>query len=79
MTKSVWKGDQISIVNKMKKTAIITDVAIPGTKEQLTRKRRRLKSIRISEEIQLPWNIKKIDVIPVVLGPYGSVTKNRKF
>ena len=35
----VERRPNIVIVNKMKKTAIITDVAIPGTKEQLTRKK----------------------------------------
>ena len=39
-------------------------------------KSRRLKSIRISKEIQILWNLKKIDVIPVVLGALWSVTKN---
>ena len=34
----------------MEKTAIIIDVAIPGNKRIMTRKRRRLKSIRISKD-----------------------------
>ena len=35
-----------------------------------------MKSIRISKEIQRLWNLNKFDVIPVVLGPLGSVSKN---
>ena len=72
----VERRPDIVIVNKMGKTAIIIDVAIPGDKGIMTRKRRRLKSIRASKEIQRLWKLKKIDVIPVVLGALGSVTKN---
>ena len=40
----------------------------------MKRKRRRFKSTK--REILRLWNLKKIDVIPVVLGALGSVTKN---
>ena len=65
----VEKKPDIVTVNKMEKTTIIIDVAIPGDNRTSVRKRRRLKSIR-------PWKLKKIDVIPVVLKDLGSVTKN---
>ena len=51
---------------------------MPQRKTFKNRKSRRLKSIRISKEIQILWNLKKIDVIPVVLEALWSVTKNFK-
>ena len=72
----VERRPDIVIVNKMGKTAIIIDVAIPGDKGIMTRTRRRLKSIRASKEIQRLWKLKKFNVIPVILGALGSVTKN---
>ena len=46
----VEKKPDIVTVNKMEKTTLIIDVAIPGDKRTSVRKRRRLKSIRISKK-----------------------------
>ena len=65
----------IVIANKMEKTAIIIDVAIPDKgiidKEKETEKYQNLK-----REIQRLWSLKKIDGIPLVLGAVERVTKN---
>ena len=61
----------------MKKIAIIIDVAIPGDKKIIDKEQEKTeKHQNLKREIQRLWNLKKIDVIPVVLGVLGSVTNN---
>ena len=47
-------------------------MAIPGDK-RITGKE---KNQNLKKNIQRLWNLKKIDVIPVLLGAVGSVTEN---
>ena len=55
--------------NKMDKTAIIIDVAVPGDKKIIDKEKEEIqKQQNLKREIQRLWNLKKIDVIPVVLG-----------
>ena len=61
----------------MEKTAIIIDVAIPGDKRIIEKGKEKIEKYQnLKKEIQRLWNLKKIDVIPVVLGALGNVTKN---
>ena len=61
----------------MEKAAIVTDVAIPGDKRITDKEKEKIeKHQNLKREIQRPWNVKKIDVIPVVLWALGSVTKD---
>ena len=65
------------IVNKMEKTAIIIDASIPGDKRINNKEREKIKKYQnLKREVQRPWNLKKIDVIPVALLALGSVTMN---
>ena len=73
----VERRPDIVIGNKMEKTAIVTDAAIPGDKRIIDKETEKIEKYQnLKREIQRLWNLKKIDVIPVVLGPLGSVTKN---
>ena len=73
----VERRPDIVIVNKMENTAVITDVAIPGDKIIIDREKEKIEKYHnLKREIQRPWNLKNIDVISVVLGALGSVTKN---
>ena len=73
----VERRPDIVIVNKMEETAIIIDVAIPGDKKTIDKEKKKIEKYQnLKREIQRFWNLKKIDVIPVVLGALGSVTKN---
>ena len=57
----------IVILNKMEKTAII-DVAIPGDKRIIDKEKEKTEKYQnLKREIQRLWNLKKIDVIPVIL------------
>ena len=73
----VERRPDIVIGNKMEKTAIVTDVAIPVDKRIIDKETEKIeKHQNLKREIQRLWNLKKIDVIPMVLGLLGSVTKN---
>ena len=50
-----------------------------GDKRIIDKEKEKIEKYQILErEILRLWNLKKIDVIPVVLGDLGSVTKNFK-
>ena len=67
----------IVIVNEMGKTAIIIDVAIPADKRIIDEEKEKIENYQnLKREIQRLSNLKKIDVMDVVLGALGSVTKN---
>ena len=52
MTISLWKGD-IAIVNKMEKTTIIIDVAIPGDKKIIDKEKEKIEKYQnLKREIQ---------------------------
>ena len=58
----------IVILNKMEKTATIIDVAIPGDKRIIDKEKEKTEKYQnLKREIQRLWNLKKIDVIPVIL------------
>ena len=72
----VERRPDIVIGNKMEKTAIVTDVAIPVDKRIIDKQTEKIEKYQnLKREIQRLWNLKKIDVIPMVLGLLGSVTK----
>ena len=72
----VERRPDIVIVNKMEKTAIIIDVAIPTHKRIIDKEKEKIEKYQnLKREIQRLWNLKKIDVIHVVLEALGSVTK----
>ena len=67
----------IVIANKMEKTAIIIDASIPGDKIIISKEKEKIEKYQnLKREIRRLWNLKKTDVIPVVLGAPGIVTKN---
>ena len=60
----------------MKKAVIIVDVAIPGEKKIIDKEKKGIQQYwKLKRETQRLWNIKEIDVIPVVLRTPGSVTE----
>ena len=67
----------IVIVDKIEKKAIMIDVAISGDKRIIDKEKEKIEKYQnLKREFQRLWNLKKIDVIFVVLGALGSVTKN---
>ena len=77
----VERRPDIVIVNKMEKTAIITDVATPGDKRIIDKEKEKIEKYQNlktnkQKKILRLWNLKKIHVTPLVLGAPGSVAKN---
>ena len=71
----VERKPDIVIFNKMEK--IIIDVAILGDKRIIEKEKEKTEKYQnLKRETERLRNLKKIDVIPVVLGALGSVTKN---
>ena len=66
----------IVTINKMEKTAIIIDVAIPGNERITDKKKEKIEKYQnLKREIQRLWNLKKINVIPVVFGLLGVLER----
>ena len=73
----VERRPDIAIVNKMEKSVVIIDVAVPGDKRIIDKEKEKIEKYQnLKRKILRLWNLKKIDVIPVVLGTFRSVIKN---
>ena len=72
----VERRPDIVIVKKMIEDSKIIDLAIPGEKRIINKEKDQTEMYwNLKIEILRLWNLKKIDVIPVVLGALGSFTK----
>ena len=73
----VERRPDVVIINKMEKTAIIIDVAIAGDKRITEKEKEKIEKYRnLKRHVQRLWNLKKMNVIPGLLGALGCVTKN---
>ena len=69
----------IVIIDKVEKSAIIVDVAIPGDKRIYDKEKEKIEKYQdIKREIQRLWSLRKVSVVPVIVGALGSVTHNFK-
>ena len=59
----------IVVVDKVKKETMIIDVAIPGDTRVCDKEHSLLK-----DEITRLWQMKKVAVIPIVVGALGTIT-----
>ena len=67
----------IVIVNKEDKQCLIVDVAIPGDNRVEVKEREKVENYgrsQLRREITSMWGMKKVDVVPVVVGVLGAVT-----
>ena len=72
------KPDIVVIDNK-DKTCLIIDIAVPGDTRVRSKEEEKIEKYQeLKEEIGKIWNMKKVIVIPVVVGALGVVTKNRE-
>ena len=75
----VERRPDIVTVKKMLEDYKIIDLAIPGDKRIINKEKDRTEMYwNLKIEILRLWNLKKIDVMPVVLGAPRSATKNLK-
>ena len=67
----------ILIVEKEEKVCKIIDIAIPGDSRVAEKEREKVeKYLDLKREIARIWFMKKVRVIPVVVGALGTIAKN---
>ena len=65
----------IVVVEKVKKETMIIDVAITGDTRAFDREREKIEKYSLlKNEIARVWKMKKVVVIPIVVGPLGTIT-----
>ena len=65
----------IVVIDKSEKTCIIIDIAVPGDKRIEEKEREKIEKYQeLKREIGRLWSLKKVQVIPVVVGALGSVS-----
>ena len=75
----VERRPDIVIVNKMEKTAVITDFAILGDQRIIGKEKEKIEKYQnLKREILRLWILKKIDVIPAVLNVLESIQRTLK-
>ena len=66
----------IVVVNKNERSCAIIDMAIPGDiRVSANKKEKTERHQELKREINRMWNIRSIEVIPVVVGTLGSTSK----
>ena len=69
----------IVLIDKNKKTGIIIDIAVPGDKRIEDKEKEKIEKYQdLKREIGRLWSLKKVQVIPIIVGALGSVTKGFK-
>ena len=65
----------IVVVDKVKKETMIIDVAIPGDARVCDKEREKIEKYSLLEDkIARLWQMKKVVVIPIVVGALGTIT-----
>ena len=65
------------LVDKETNTATIIDVAVPGDTRIVDREQDKILAYQdLKREIKKVWKLRKVSVIPVVIGALGAVTTN---
>jgi hypothetical protein len=69
------------LVDKVTNTATIIDVAVPGDVRILDREQDKILAYQdLKREIKKNWHLRKVTIVPIVIGALGSVTSNfRKY
>ena len=67
----------ILIVKKKEATATIIDISVPGdTRIKDTEHEKILKYQDLKREIKSLWNLRTVNVVPIIVGALGAVTPN---
>ena len=69
----------IVFIDKKKREVVITDVAIPGDDRVKDKELEKLEKYQLlKDEIAKLWRMRKVIVVPVVIGALGAVSVNFK-
>ena len=67
----------IVVVNKQEKECTIIDIALPADKRIGEKENEKVEKYQdLKREIARMWNIRTVQVVPIVVGSLGSVTKS---
>ncbi len=65
------------LVNKKIREAIIIDIAVPGDTRIVDREQDKILAYQdLKREIKKVWQLKKVKVVPIVVGALGAITTN---
>ena len=71
------RNPDIIVVSKKETKCIIVDIAIPGDSRVHEKEFQKIENYQdLKWEIRRMWSVRNVDVVPVVVGALGSVTKN---
>ena len=77
MTISLKTEDRTVIVNKEERHCTIIDTAVPADKRIGEKENEKVEKYQnLKREITRMWNMGTVQVVPIVVGSLGSVTKN---
>ena len=66
----------IIVIDKKERKGLIIDIAVPADVRVEEKEREKVEKYQdLKREIGRLWNLKKVEVVPVVIGALGSVTK----
>ena len=66
----------IIVIDKKERKGLIIDIAVPADVRVEEKEREKVKKYQdLKREIRRLWKLKKVEVVPVVIGALGSVTK----
>ena len=67
---------ELILVNKKAKSCVIIDVAIPGDCRIHEKKIKKIEKYQnLKKELKRLWSLKKVEVVPVVMGALGCISK----
>ena len=67
---------ELILVNKKAKSCVIIDVAIPGDCRIHEKKIKKIEKYQnLKKELKRLWSLKKVEVVPVVIGALGCISK----
>ena len=67
----------IVVVNKQDRKCTIIDIAVPADKRIGEKENEKVEKYQdLKREIAKMWNVRTVQVVPIVVGSLGSVTKN---
>ena len=73
----IARKPDIVLVNKQTKETKVIDIAVPGDVRVVEKEREKIDKYRpLRDEIARIWKMKKVEVIPIIIGALDTVSKN---
>ena len=70
------RRSHVIVIDKKERKGLIIDIAVPADVRVEEKGREKVEKYQdLKREIGRLWNLKKVEVVPVVIGALGSVTK----